>query len=136
MHPQLLKHLKPLQTVFVATCEDDQPRLRPMVLIWHQERFYIATGARDAKCAQISANPKLEFCQLLQEGENNGYIRASALCRQVDDVAKKKEVADEARFIYHYWSDPADPDYRLYELIIKDFRYLEPGDDREQNFAI
>ena len=39
------------QVVSLATVEDKQPRVRPMTLIFSDDRFYMITGARGGKDA-------------------------------------------------------------------------------------
>lgn len=125
---EILDTLQATQMVHLATCENGQPRLRPMTLICKGRRLYFATGATDHKSAQIAANPRAEFCLLYRDGANTGYLRGSGTLAQVDEVPRKKEIADFATFIYDYWQDAADPGYRLYELQLDQLRYMKPGD--------
>lgn len=132
MAHSLLDKLKPTQTVHLATCENDQPRLRPMTMICKDGRLFFATGSADSKSSQIAGNPKAEFCLLLQNATNSGYLRGSGNLRQITDIRVKKEIADHATFIYDYWQDPADPAFRLFELELQQLRYLKPGEMTEQ----
>ena len=136
MKEEVLSLLKPLQAVQLATCEADQPRLRPMTLIYYQNKFYFATGASDAKSAQVEMNPKAECCLLLPEGKYTGYLRMSGNLKLVGDVVLKKAVADVATYIYHYWSDAADPGYHLYEFAVDKLRYMKPGESLETDIDI
>ncbi len=132
MKLNILDTLKPTQMVHVATCEGSEPRLRPMTLIAKERRLFLATGAKDHKSAQIAANPNAEFCLLYTSEEGSGYLRGRGVLIQVDELARKKEVADFAPFIYAYWTDAADPDYRLYELELRQLRYIKPGEMYEE----
>lgn len=129
MDKEILNLFKPTQMVHLATCEAGQPRLRPMTLICRDGHFYFATGSHDGKSAQIALNPQAEFCLLLRKETNAGYLRGSGILRQIDDYGCRKEIADFATFIYDYWKDPADPDFRLYELELEQLKYMRPGDD-------
>lgn len=130
-HP-ILETLKPTQMVHLATCENGQPRLRPMTLICKDGRLFFATGSTDSKSSQIAVNPQAEFCLLLQSATNSGYLRGSGRLLQIEDISLRKEIADFATFIYDYWQDPADPGYRLYELELKQLRLMQPGEMTEQ----
>ena len=136
MKEEVLSLFKPLQAVQLATCEADQPRLRPMTLIYYLNRFFFATGASDAKSAQVVMNPKAECCLLLPEGEYTGYIRMSGVLKQIKDIVLKKAVADVATYIYHYWSDAADPGYHLYEFYVQKMRYMKPGENLETDIVL
>lgn len=122
------KHFKVTQMVHVATCMDAQPHLRPMTLIVHEGRYYFATGAGDSKSAELDANPRAEFCLLIKQDAYTGYIRAAGEMRKVEDLALKTAVADASGFIYDYFNNPADPDFRLYELVPSRVRYMLPGE--------
>lgn len=128
MRQEIMSHFQPTQMVDLATCDQGQPRLRPMTLICYEGRFFFATGAADNKCAQIDANPRVEFCYLLKTETNTGYIRAAGTLGKITDNIMKKTIADHATYIYHYWSDPADEGYRLFEMQIQQVLYLKPGE--------
>jgi uncharacterized pyridoxamine 5'-phosphate oxidase family protein len=128
MKNKILSLLTKYQAVHVATCEGDQPRLRPMTLIVKEGRFYFATGSRDNKARQLDNNNKAEFCLLLPADKNTGYIRGSGKMEKVQDQDVRKEVADWAEFIYNYWKEANDPDYVLYELKLEQIRHMEPGE--------
>lgn len=125
MNISILDTLKPTQMVHLATCEGNEPRLRPMTLIAKGRRLFLATGARDNKSAQIAANPNAEFCLYYSAEEGSGYLRGRGGLLRADDL--RQEIADFAPFIYAYWKDASDPDYRLYELKLRQLRYLQPG---------
>ena len=122
MKERILSILNKRQAVSLATVEGDQPRLRPMTLIVKEGRFYFATGSTDEKTRQIDGNNKAEFCLLLPSGNNTGYLRGSGQMKKVQSMPDKKEVADWAQFIY---------DFVLYELELRQIRYMEPGDMKE-----
>jgi general stress protein 26 len=136
MNKDLENLLKPLQMVHLATCEADQPRLRPMTLIFHGGRFWFATGSADQKSLQLDANPKAEFCLLLRSGDNSGYLRGSGAMDRIDDPALRKAVADAALFIYDYFRDADDPGYRLYEMKVARLGLMEPGEMYERELEL
>lgn len=131
MKEMILAKLKKLQAVELATCDGDQPRLRPMTLIVKEGRFYFATGSYDAKTRQLDRNSKAEFCLLIPAGKNTGYLRGLGNMKKVTDQETRKEVADWAEFIYDYWKEATDPDYCLFELELKQIRHMEPGEMTE-----
>jgi uncharacterized pyridoxamine 5'-phosphate oxidase family protein len=63
-------------TFYVATCEGDQPRVRPFgALDMFEGRLYIVTNNRKKVFAQFTANPKLEICAMNSDGK---WIRIAA----------------------------------------------------------
>jgi uncharacterized pyridoxamine 5'-phosphate oxidase family protein len=121
-----------IQMVDLATAEGDQPRLRPMTLIYMDKHFYFATGSNDNKTKQLQANPKAEFCMLIKNESNSGYVRGSGKMQIVTEQTLRKAVADFAVFLYDYWKDAADPDFVLFELLLSDLRYMKPGEMYEE----
>jgi len=128
MKNEIMNYFKATQMVDLATCDQGQPRLRPMTLIHYEGRFFFATGSADNKCTQIEDNPRVEFCHLLKTETNMGYIRATGTLDKVSDITFKKAIADHATYIYNYWSDPADEGYRLYEMTFTQVQYIKPGE--------
>ena len=55
---------------FLATCEDGQPRVRPIDSVrLYGERLYFQTGRLKAVSRQLHANPRVELCAVLGNGE-------------------------------------------------------------------
>jgi hypothetical protein len=50
---EVWSRFKDFQHVFLATTEGDQPRVRPVTLIYFDKRFWITTGTSNAKVKQI-----------------------------------------------------------------------------------
>lgn len=126
---EILSSFKEMQTVFFATSDDERPYVRPMLLLYVDNRFWIATGSKDTKTSQLKKNPKCEFCLLLQTETGNGSIRGSGKVEFIQDMEIRKEFIDNFSYIHHYWQTPDDPDYILLELKIQSFEYMRPGAD-------
>ncbi len=69
-------HFKNFQYVFLATLEDNKPKVRPVTLIYFDDRFFITTDTKSAKVKQIGKNSNAEFCLLLQEDDIDGYNKS------------------------------------------------------------
>ncbi len=121
-------HFKGSQHVFLATTEDDQPRLRPVTLVNFDQRFWVLTGTDNAKVKQIQKNPKIEFCLLLEEGGQHGYIRAAGFAKIVKDRETRAKVAKHCDFFSEFWNSPEDPSYALLELEVDEIEYLRPNE--------
>jgi uncharacterized pyridoxamine 5'-phosphate oxidase family protein len=115
------------QHIFLATVEEDQPRVRPVTLIHLQDKFFFATGSNDAKVRQIKQNPKTEFCLLLEKNEQKGTIRAQCSAKIVEDKGVKAHVFSKISFLREFWKTPEDPSYTLVKLHPVGIEYMKPG---------
>ena len=66
---EIYEFLKECGTYFLATCEGDEPRVRPFGTInIFEDKLYIQTGKSKNVSKQIESNPKVEICGLSQDG--------------------------------------------------------------------
>ncbi len=121
--------LKPEQMVYLSTCADIQPKVRPVTLIYNKDRFFFATGSNDAKVKQIYVNPNVEICLSMKNDAGGGYVRASGLLELVTSDDVRKEIYTEHAFLSYFWKEPTDQNYVLYQMTWKQVEYLKPGDD-------
>ncbi|MBE6896125.1 MAG: NimC/NimA family protein [Ruminococcaceae bacterium] len=83
--------LKKAEVYYLATVENDQPRVRPFGTVNEFEgKLYIQTGKVKPVCRQIAANPKAEICAF----KDGAWIRVA--CELVEDnrVEAKKSMLD------------------------------------------
>lgn len=72
--------IKQAGTYYLATVEDDQPRVRPFGTInLFEGKLYIQTGKVKDVSKQIAINPKIELCAF----QNGDWVRVTAIL--VDD---------------------------------------------------
>ena len=109
---EIYDFLKKCGTYYLATCEGDQPRVRPFgtVDIWNG-KLTIQTGRSKAVSRQIHANPRVEICAF----DGSSWLRLSAKATAVDDVAAAEHMLD------------AYPELR---------RMYAPGDGNTEIFAL
>lgn len=88
-------HFKDIQAVFLATADGDQPKVRPVTLLYYNDRLWIGTGTNAAKIKQIKENKKVEFCLFIEEEEKSGYIRATSEALIVHDNETRKLLAEK-----------------------------------------
>jgi len=119
------------QTIALATVEGDQPRLRFVTLLHHQNRFFIATGSENAKVEQIRRNPKVEFLLLVTKEGDTGSIRGESQASIVQDNAIKTVLFNEVEFMKRFWESPEDPALTLIELRPTAYQYMKPGEYHE-----
>jgi len=114
------------QHVSLATMEGDQPRVRPVTLIYFNKRFWITTSTRSAKVKQIQRNPKIEFCLLFKEGDRNCCIRVAGLAKIIKDKETKAKIARHFDSFSKHWESIDDPDYTLLEMCPAEIEYVRP----------
>ena len=84
--------LKAAGTYYLATVEDDQPRVRPFGTAHIFEgKLYIQTGKSKPVSQQLAANPKCEICAF----KDGVWLRVSAELVEDDRVEAKKSMLDE-----------------------------------------
>ncbi len=116
------------QHVFLATSEGNQPRVRPVTLIHSQKHLYVATGSDDAKVKQIEKNPKVEFCLIVEKGDQKGTLRAECIAGIIEDKKIKADIFNEISFIKEFFKTPEDPKYALLKFQPLSFEYMKPGE--------
>ncbi|MEW6069606.1 MAG: pyridoxamine 5'-phosphate oxidase family protein [Candidatus Thermoplasmatota archaeon] len=91
-------HFRDFQYVFLATAEGNQPRVRPVTLIYFNKRFWITTDTGSAKVEQIQGNSNTEFCLYLQKAGKDCYVRAAGIAKVIKDRATKARIAEHCDF--------------------------------------
>ena len=77
---EVLAFLQDNHTYFLATCEGDQPRVRPFgTAAVYDGKLYIQTGKVKKVSDQMIANPKVEICALSTDGSQWLRIAATAV---------------------------------------------------------
>lgn len=133
---EIWSHFKQTQVVYFATSGKKRPRVRPVTLIYLDEKFYIATGTKDAKMKQIKNNKNIEFCYPITEGKNSGYIRVAGRAVVIKDIPLKKKIMGIIPFIKEFFQKPDDPNFTLLEIKIRRGQYLKIGEFKIEKFKI
>jgi len=118
------------QVVSLATIEGRQPRVRPMTLIFSDDRFYMITGARGGKDAyklrQIRENPRFEYYLVLKGKEVDGFIRGMGDTWEVEDIGTRENIYTIIEWATNFFSTANHPDYVLIELRHDGFSFRAP----------
>ena len=84
--------LKEAGVYYLATVENDQPRVRPFGTAHIFEgKLYIQTGKAKPCARQLMANPKAEICAF----HNGTWVRIACTLREDDRVEAKKSMLDD-----------------------------------------
>lgn len=88
---KVYEFLKNAETYYLATCEGDQPRVRPFGTVnIFDGKLYIQTGKVKCVSKQLALNPKAEICAF-NKGE---WVRVSGELVEDDRVEAKKSILD------------------------------------------
>ncbi len=100
---EILEFLNANPACYLATVEDDQPRVRAMLLVRADDSGLLFHAGKDKKLLrQIKRNPQVEVCFI---NFNQGMqARISGRAVLVDDAALRKEIAARHTFM-HTWSE-------------------------------
>ena len=122
--------------VYMATVEGDRPRVRPMTMNYLDDKFWILTGANDAKMAQLNDNPNVELCLPVEKGENTGYFRFIGKAVSVQDMAVKTSISERVDYFSAYWKTPEDPSYILLEIEMESVEHMRPGEITAKTYSL
>ena len=88
---RVLDFLKKAEVYYLATVEDDQPRVRPFGTINEFEgKLYIQTGKVKPTSKQLAANPKAEICAF----KDGAWIRVACELVENDRFEARKSMLD------------------------------------------
>ena len=87
---EIYELLKKAGTYFIATCEGNQPRVRPFGTIHiYDGRLYFQTGKVKAVSRQLHANPKVELCAMV----DGNWLRVEGTAVEDDDREAPRQYA-------------------------------------------
>ena len=133
---EVLKQFKDFQNVFLTTVEGEQPRVRPVVLICLDEKYWVTTSTSSVKVKQIRENPKIEFCLDLQKEQKGGYVRVAGTAEIVEEKQTKTKIAERCEFFSRHWKSVDDPEYTLLEICPEEVEYLRIGEHMVHKFNL
>ncbi len=128
LQQEIMAWIKQNQYVYLASSGKNKPKVRPVVMFMHEERYYIATFSGDSKVNQIANNKFVEVCVPLLEDGHTGYIRFGGIAKIVTNAALKAEASECCFFFDEYFNGYDDPDYTLIELDFDSAEYLRPAE--------
>ncbi len=97
--------LKEVGTYYLATMDDNQPRVRPFGTVnIFEDKLYIQTGKGKSVAKQIAANPKVEICAM----KGDEWIRVATTLVEDDRVEAQESMLNlypSLRAMYKTGSD-------------------------------
>lgn len=117
------KHLLQKPLVFFSTVEKNQPRVRPMALIYCENEFWLTSRSYEEKMDQVKENANFEFSFNDRE-KLKGMIRVTGKAYVIEDLKTKEKLSKAISFFKDYFTEPADPNFGLIKLEIAEVRVL------------
>jgi uncharacterized pyridoxamine 5'-phosphate oxidase family protein len=106
-----VEYLKDSKVFFIATVEDDQPRVRPFgAVMEHNGKVYICTNNKKECFKQMKANPRVEIAAM---GENGSWIRITGEVACDPDRNARAAMLEACPSLKAMYS----PDDGLYEVL-------------------
>jgi general stress protein 26 len=124
---EILNQFEDFQHVFLATMDDDQPRVRPVTLINLDKGFWITTDTWSEKVKQIQRNSKVEFSFMFRKRNRDCCIRVTGLARIIKDKQVKTKLARHCDFFSKHWKSIDDPNYTLLQIFPSEATYVAPN---------
>ncbi len=115
----------------LSTIDNDQPRVRPMALITHNDSIWLSSRTEWSKVEQIRDNNKVEFTVAPISETTTGSIRFTAIAEIEEDLKTKELLAKAIPWFSDYWSGPNDPNFTLMKMKLSRVLYDNPFDGKK-----
>ena len=90
---RIVEELKKVKVFYVATVDEDEPRVRPFGAVGEFEgHVYICTGRKKDVYKQLLNNPNVELCGMYDGGT---WLRVSAIAEKDDRIEAEQAVLDD-----------------------------------------
>lgn len=118
---KIVEELKKVKVFFIATQDEDQPRVRPFSSVAEFEgNAYLCTGKQKEIYNQIAKNPKIELSGMYDGGT---WLRVSAVLVEDDRIEAKEAVLNDPTGPSQLYK-PNDGRFVVYKLTnVKAFKY-------------
>ncbi len=132
LQQEILSWISRNQYAYLATVDKKQPRVRPVVLFWVEDRYSIVTFSGDSKVQQIAGNKEVEICIPIAYAGQTGYVRLSGIAKIEPSATAKREATEYCYFFDEYFRGFDDPDFTLISFDPAEAEFLRPGETYSQ----
>lgn len=109
---------------FLATAEDKQPRVRPMMpYLTDDNRLLVALLGRSRTIEQVKANPHVEICFV---DRKMWYARLTGKAELKDNAESKQTLWDSIPMLKQYFGGIEDPNFHLMEIELTHVEAMTP----------
>lgn len=108
----------------LATVENNQPRVRPMMPHLSDEgELLLAVLSRSRTIEHVKNNPQVEMCYI---DRKMSYCRIQGKATISDDLSKKEQVWNNIPMLRNYFSGPEDANYILLVIETQSIETMTP----------
>ena len=119
---------------YLATIEDNQPRVRPMMPHLNDDgKLLLALLGRSRSIAQIKENPRVEFCFV---DRKMWYARVSGKAVISDNKENKETLWNNIPMLKQYFSGPEDANFILAEIDIETVEAMTPHQKEPETITL
>ncbi len=112
----IIDYLKKQPLMYLANIDGDQPRVRPVALIYHKNTCWFVSIAGREKIKQLENNNNVEFAINPHDDEKLSTIRGTGKAILVDDAEIRQDIANAIPWFDGYWESSEDPRFYLYKI--------------------
>lgn len=120
-------------TAYLATVARERefsPEVRPVSLMEHYWRFYLASGVDSRKVQEMASHPKAAVLVPFRDKGFSGYLRITGEIKVVTDLEQRRQVATHSGYpIEAHWGSVAAPGLWFAELLPSRVEFMAPGED-------
>jgi uncharacterized pyridoxamine 5'-phosphate oxidase family protein len=121
---------------YLATVEDDQPRTRPVSILWREDAVWLTSGTSNGKTQQVRGHPHVELCVPIERNDRHGYVRLSGEAEIITDPEIRARIGAEFPFFGTFWEGTDDPRYTLIRIVPGEILYLRPEEDHHHTIYL
>lgn len=114
MRQKTLKFLQDTKTFYLATTEDDKPRVRPFgLVVEHDDKLWFGTANTKVVFRQLQANPFVEISATSSDME---WIRLSGKAVFENNIEVKQKAFELLPMLANIYKSPDDPVFEVFYL--------------------
>lgn len=115
---EILKFITDAKVFYLATVEDDKPRVRPFgFAMEHQGKIYFCTSNQKDVYKQLTSNSQFEACTMSKDGQ---WIRLQGKAVFDSSASAKAKVFEIMPGLSNIYKSPEDPSFEVF--------YVEDGE--------
>ncbi|UZP66698.1 pyridoxamine 5'-phosphate oxidase family protein [Desulfovibrio mangrovi] len=111
---ELIEFLNENSTIYLATTEQGQARVRPFQFQFEQEgRLWLCSSRHKAVYAQLQRDPRLEFTCT---AKNMATLRVKGEANLDDDMAIKRRIIEENGLVRSIYGSADNPEFIVFSV--------------------
>ncbi len=122
----VVNYLKKQPLMYLANIDEDRPRVRPVALIYHEDKCWFVSITGRNKIIQLEKNNNIEFAINPHDDEKLSTIRGTGKAVLVNNAEIRRDVATAIPWFDNYWESSEDPSFVLYKIDLEELSVQIP----------